>query len=103
MNEQTYVCAYEKTNEQTDEQKSENYISLDILHMSGVLKKCLSWSYAPLIWIWLVGLEFNNIKVMSSQLVCLTTLFLGILGPLSSLQVLVVVHILLPETDNCTS
>ena len=48
---------------------------------------------------WLVGLEFNapvnTIKVLLSQSVYLTTLFLG--------RKPVLVHILLPETDNCTS
>ena len=50
----------------------------------------------------LVGLEFNGpvntIKVMWSRSVYQTTLFLGRLRPQSGQSV--VVHILLPETDN---
>ena len=41
----------------------------------------------------------STIKVMSSQSVCLTTLFLGRLSLLSDKPVLV--HIVLPESDNC--
>ena len=53
----------------------------------------------------LVGLEFNGpvkiIRVMLSQSVYLTTLFLGRFSPLSGKSVFV--HILQPETDNWLS
>ena len=72
----------------------------------------MQWSITVMAWILpsvvaryqyfgLVGLEFNNpvntIKVMSSQSVYLTTLFLGSF-PLNSYPVFV--HIFSPETDN---